>query len=235
MISQVKSFASILIPTFERRNTKTLSTTFSTHLILLASGIAAFGLGNSKSEALPCKKLTDMGMILTELAVNDLIATYFHELGHAVAMSILYSNSKPKIVLYDDGGGECRPNVSQIGPKYSKLALFLGENNSRAIISAAGPLVDCVNLLALAYISSSSDQKNIHALAFGANILTSIGVVEYASSLYTKKKLEANHDYGNVKRYAGNSSANALVITAIACSVFSLFFTELQYHYNITS
>lgn len=221
-INQVTSFASVAVPSFEN------SPKFSkgSALGILACGVAACSYvilphdthnmgGGSLSPY--CERALKFGLLTLGPVVLMPVGVYLHELGHALAIRLLFSNSQPKVVLNTFGlkGGYCLRGGSE-NTHLSKLGLLIGgENSSRAIISGAGPLVSTVKLIALSCLKCSpSLQLSLRTVCFFGSVLN----MTYALEDCFKN---TSGDYQILEKNAGRRVAVAFACTVAACSAFT--------------
>lgn len=229
MLNQVTSFASVAVPSFE--NTPKFSK--GSALGLLACGVAACSYvmhlcGTSHSthavedfslSTFYCERAHKFGLSVLGPVVLLPVGVYLHELGHALAMRLLYSNSQPKIVLNTFGltGGYCSPGFSE-NPHLSKLGLFVGgENISNAIIFGAGPLVSTVKLLALSCLKGP---PSIQLLLSSTCFIGSACNMMYALEDCFGDTPESG-DYKLLEECVGRRVAAAFACTVAACSAWS--------------
>lgn len=210
-------------------------------LYLYGSANTAHGDAVRELSCMNWNLLTICGQISVGGSIALPLDSYLHEVGHVIAMLLLFSDSSPKIKLqnygYDGGASHANVPAGESRPRLSKLGHLLGYNNSDAIISASGPIVTCINLIAITCLSRS--QFYVQFLLTAANIAIGKSFFSYAISTYEYEDDEIpsnlGHDFLAVKHSAGRFWGNALACTAIACSVLgialpigSLFPTILQ-------
>lgn len=96
----------------------------------------------------------DFGDLITAnvLALSSSLAipvvTIVHELGHAIALKILFKDVRPKITLRNwgfDGGSTTSAPLTDL----TFLGKFLGVEGSLALEKAAGPIIETITCLGL--------------------------------------------------------------------------------------
>lgn len=79
-----------------------------------------------------------MAGVAAYTAASAYPSTWAHEMGHAVAIEHLYTNSQPSVEVFPFEGGVTRWRPSELSPLGKKL----GADGARALVSASGTLVD---------------------------------------------------------------------------------------------
>lgn len=148
-------------------------------------------------------------------ALSVVRGAYFHELAHAIAMKCLYKGVEPRIRLSINGG--VTTPCFWDGRSLTTLGNFFGLNASRAMVSAAGPIMDCMTDLALGLLASSAKPHSFHLYLVCkiAQIFCVFANASYAIGCSFGKR----GDYNNIKHYTGIPP----IVPAAALSV-RLFF-----------
>ncbi len=126
--------------------------------------------------------------------------TYLHELGHKAAIGALFKDAEAKISVKPFQGGGTRWS----GKHFTHLGTSLGMENSRAIVSAAGPAVDLFS--SLASFATGFKLRKQHP-NLGAALMGYAGFRAARSVMYAltpcKDSMCSGHDFQNLAKFAG--------------------------------
>ena len=131
-------------------------------------------------------------------------SNYLHEMGHAVACKLLYSNSSAQITMKGLLWLNSHCNCRHFG-QLTQLGAALGNNYSRALLSAGGPIADIfITLQSYVFISSTGllSKRNCAAL-----------FIPEVTRLFLSTLLDSG-DYKKVYFYGGAVPYTVLVISA---------------------
>lgn len=95
---------------------------------------------------------------ITTFVIGLPFEQWFHEKGHCLTADLLFNNSEPRINYI---GGVIPELCSYYNDIPSVLGTHLGDNNSRILLSAAGPLAEIAILTSIAACSSKSVAKRL--------------------------------------------------------------------------
>jgi hypothetical protein len=160
---------------------------------------------------------TDRDNLLVLLSIP--VRVYLHELGHLIANSLLYTNGTSAISLHGLGlyGGFCkttfkgRPIFSNLGKGLEGIS----SGTTSSVISAAGPLVDIVCLLALSAFSKKSK------VVSRSQSMASYFLVAYAASALVADKNNCNgHDFCNIWARSGFLTYSAALGACVATHMY---------------
>lgn len=163
---------------------------------------------------------------LATYAVSDAYpGTYLHELGHKAAINTLFRNADAQVSVTPFRGGATR----WTGEQFSELGSSLGMENSRAIVSAAGPAVDLFSSLASFAVGFKVRKKHPN---LGAAMMGYAGFRVARSLIYalTPCKTSAchGHDFQNFAKFAGVPAWVSAAVFAAALPVEYLVLKALE-------
>lgn len=93
-------------------------------------------------------------------------STFFHELGHVVALKLLFLDVEPKISVALNGEG----STSWGGPAEKLRFKRFTRDTCMGIMSAAGPIFDCINIFgSTIFASALSKTHPVLSIAFTSN------------------------------------------------------------------
>jgi hypothetical protein len=151
--------------------------------------------------------------------------TFLHELGHKAAIDTLFKEAGAQVSVTPFKGGATRWS----GKHFTELGSSLGMENSRAIVSAAGPAVDLFSSLASFAVGFKVRKKhpNLGAAMMGYAGFRAASSVMYA--LTPCKGTSCNgHDFQNFAKFAGVPAWVSAVVIAAAIPVEYLVLKALE-------
>lgn len=141
-----------------------------------------------------------------------------HESGHAIVAHLLYRNAKPKIELTNYGYGNASCSFTSIS--LSKVGEWVGASNARALVSAAGPVIQMTTSLALLKFFPGNGISFISLVGNGCYAFSALSQKDF----YTKQNENNNeHDFINVKIFKGRLAAETLIVTSVALGIFGTY------------
>ena len=154
----------------------------------------------------------DVSFGLMQLATTSVL-TFIHECGHALMALALYENAEPQIELkheYFYIRGNCKYNASTL----NSFGKWMGSANASASVSAAGPIIDIITLLAITKLSRSN-RKTAQLIALKAASLSLYAI----SALWNSS---SEHDFSNVWAQGGFLAYSLLTACCFATTAVVL-------------
>lgn len=144
------------------------------------------------------------------------LGTLIHEYGHAIASSLLFTNSHPTITLNANGGGltsYTRSPLSSLGSK-------IGQSNSIALRSASGCIISVIVALAFMVIGDQIKKRcpEVNRYLSCMATLTIVYHITYAlSALYTPviDPMNTPHDFITLAAYGIHPLVSVVTIVAL--------------------
>lgn len=153
--------------------------------------------------------------------------TWLHEMGHAKTIELLYEGANPEVEVFPFKGGVTR---WRLGP-LSDLGKRFGHDGSRALVSAAGTVVD-MGVATTAFGAGFSIRKK-HPIAgtalmgFGAmSVLNSISYASTAVGGDLVALAKEGNDFANLAVKAG---IHPLASIAIMAAILPLQYAGMKY------
>lgn len=135
------------------------------------------------------------------------LLTIIHEGGHLIAAAALFENAKPRLLSswgYQNGKMAYNPS------KLSRLGKIFGENTSRGLVTASGPLADILVSLVVPYATGSK----VYATTFSIYMLCEI------QSIYRAARRRIENDYLKVAHRYGFLPFATLLTLSVSTSCF---------------
>lgn len=154
-------------------------------------------------------------------------STWLHEMGHAKAVELLYQNGQPTVEVWPFKGGVTRWQPSEL----TDLGKKFGPNGARAMVSAAGTLVD-MGVAATSFGVGFKLRKKhpvIGTALMGFGGLTVLNSIAYAATAVGKNAVElakSGNDFASLSVRAG---IHPLASIAMMAAVLPLEYAALKY------
>ncbi len=157
-------------------------------------------------------------------------STWLHEMGHAKMIELLYENGNPQVEVFPFKGGVTRWQLSPLSPLGEKL----GSNGSRAMVAAAGTMVDMG--VAMTTFGAGFKLRKKHpvvgAALMGYGAMTVTNSIAYAASAVGKdfaQLASQGHDFANLAVRAG---IHPIASIALMASVLPAQYAVMKYLEN---
>jgi hypothetical protein len=143
------------------------------------------------------------------------LQSFIHEMGHAQAYRVIYSNCVPSITVSLSGIGSCMRGLlpSHSDSIFTKFGALLGESGRRVFVSSSGPLTQII---------ASCAAMHLYPRAASALVLQdAIDIAIYARSAFFE--CTPTHDYCTVWKHGGPFAYAALASAAAVPVGLSLY------------
>lgn len=167
------------------------------------------------------------------LASSAYPSTWMHEMGHAKMIELMYDGVKPEVEVFPFKGGVTK---WRLGP-LSDVGRRFGEDGARAMVSAAGTLVDMGVATASFGVGFKLRKKHpiVGTAMMGYGAMTVANSIAYAATAVggdlAKLAAEGN-DFANLGVRAG---LHPLASIAIMAAILPLEYAALKYLENRNS
>lgn len=160
-------------------------------------------------------------------AASAFPATWLHEQGHAQAIKALYTNGRPSVEVFPFKGGVTRWYPSQL----TQLGQKLGADNARAMVAAAGTIVDIG--VATGTFALGFNLRKEHPIAgsalMGYGAMTMLNSVLYAGSALGKNLAQLSTTGNDFATIAVKGGLPPIASVAILASIIPLEYLALRW------
>lgn len=160
-------------------------------------------------------------------------STWLHEMGHAKMIEVMYEGAKPTVEVFPFKGGVTRWHpgpLSDIGEKF-------GANGARAMVSAAGTLVDMGVAATTFGIGFKMRKKHpiIGSALMGYGAVTVANSIAYAASAVGKDVAKLAREGNDFAGLAVRAGLHPVASIAILAALLPLEYAALKWLENRSS
>lgn len=157
-------------------------------------------------------------------------STWLHEMGHAKMIGLMYDGAKPTVEVFPFKGGVTRwqlAPLSDVGKKF-------GADGARAMVSAAGTLVDMGVATASFGVGFKMRKKHpvVGTALMGFGGLTVLNSIAYAATAVGKNVAELAKSGNDFAGIAVRAGVPPLASIAIMAAILPLEYAALKYLEN---
>lgn len=153
--------------------------------------------------------------------------TWMHEMGHAGTIDLLYTNSSPSVEVWPFKGGVTKWQPSEL----SDLGKKFGPNGARAMVSAAGTIVD-MGVAATSFgvgFKLRKEHPIVGTALMGFGGMTVLNSISYAASAVGKNVSELAKSGNDFAGIAVKAGIHPLASIAIMAAILPLEYAALKY------
>jgi hypothetical protein len=161
------------------------------------------------------------------LAAAAYPSTWMHEMGHAKTIELMYDGVKPEVEVFPFKGGVTRWRVGPLSETGQKF----GENGARAMVSAAGTLVD-MGVAATTFGAGFKLRKKSPILGtalMGYGAMTVVNSIAYAATAVGGDLAKLAREGNDFAGLAVRTGLHPLASIAIMAAILPLEYAALSY------